>query len=305
MSLGKTLLIVNPVAKNGQGAAAGSYAAQLLQQAQVLVDVVTTGASGQGAQLAAGAVNKGYHTVIALGGDGIIHEVANGLMSLTQEQRPVFGIIPVGSGNDYARTLSMSEDVSTACDQLLLGNAHTVDVGLCNNEHFVETLSFGIDAAIALETVQRRLRTKKTGNALYFEAGIHQLMFHRDMHAYQAIFDKKESEKGQAFTFAVQLGRTYGGGFYICPKAQPDDGLFDICIAHPPLNLFRAIAVFAKAKKGKHGESSNIEFRRAEHIFVQFEHDVPAQMDGEDCTGRVFDISLLPHALSVLFGSKE
>lgn len=297
-----TLLIVNPASQNGKGAAAGAYAARVLEQAGVDVDCIATTAPLHAVQLATDAALQGYQTVIALGGDGTIHEAANGLMAVNQEKRPVFGIIPVGSGNDYARTLNMSEDVDTACAQLLTGDIRPADVGLCNGQYFVQTLSFGIDAAIALDTVQRRKRTSKTGNALYFEAGLNQLLFHRDMHTYQASFDGALPEQAQSLTFAVQLGCTYGGGFRICPNAAPDDGIFDICIAHPPLGLVGAVKLFAKAKDGKHVSSPHIEMRRASRLSIRFESDVPAQMDGEDCTGKAFDVELLSRALDVLFG---
>ena len=300
--LGKTLLIVNPVAKKGAGQAAGVRAAENLEKAGVSVTCVATSSPAQGAELAASAAQDGYQSVIALGGDGIIHEIANGLMKIEQEKRPALGIIPVGSGNDYARTLGMSEDVGTACAQLLSAQAKKVDVGICNCQYFVETLSFGIDAAIALDTVQRRLKTNKTGGALYFEAGINQLVFHRNMHAYRASFDKGDVEQGKSLTFAVQIGCTYGGGFRICPEAVPDDGLFDICIAHPPIGLVSAIAIFSRARNGKHVDSPKIQLRRASSLSIQFEHIVPAQMDGEDCSASSFEVRLLPKELSVYFG---
>lgn len=300
--LGHTLLIVNPASKVGKGAAAGERARRLLETACVDITCYCTERPGHAVELASSAA--AYDTVIALGGDGVIHEVANGLLALDRHSRPVLGVIPVGSGNDYARTLGMSEKVETACAQLLSGEVRSVDAGLCNGRFFVETLSFGIDAAIALDTVQRRKRTNKTGNALYFEAGLNQLIFHRDMHRYRACFDDDAPEQGESLTFAVQIGCTYGGGFRICPQASPADGLFDVCIAHPPIGLIGAVSLFAKAKEGRHVGSPQIEIRQAARLSVRFEHDVPAQMDGEDCTGNSFEVAIAPGALSVLFGSK-
>lgn len=296
--LGKTFLIVNPASKMGEGAVAGAHAAAFFKEAGVQLGCAYTNAPLHAVELAASAGS--YDTVIALGGDGVIHEVANGLMAIEQEKRPVFGIIPVGSGNDYARTLGISQDVDTACQQLLSGKMRSMDVGLCNGQYFVETVSFGIDAAIALDTMERRKRTNKTGNALYFEAGLSQLVFHRDMHEYHARFDGEGQVVGQSLTFAIQLGRTYGGGFIICPDALPDDGVFDICIAHPPLGLTGAVKLFAKAKEGKHVGAPQIEMRQAQSVTVQFDGVVPAQMDGEDCSGVSFDVSLLPAALKVI-----
>ena len=298
--LGHTLLIVNPTAKTGKGALAGSQAAELLRAAGIDLTLEETKAPLHAVELAAAAA--GYDTVIALGGDGVIHEAANGLLSIPADERPVFGIIPVGSGNDYARTLGISEDVPTACRQLLAGQDRVVDVGLCNGQYFLETVSFGLDAAIALDTVERRKRTTKTGNALYLEAGLNQLVFHRDMHRYTARFDGEEPVEGQSLIFALQLGPTYGGGFHVCPQADPSDGLFDVCVAHPPLGLVRATMVFLSAKDGKHVGHKAIEMLQCASAQIHFAAPVTTQMDGECSRGTDFEVSLLPGALKVLFG---
>ena len=294
-----TLLIVNPASKVGEGAAAGARAASLLREAGVHLDAVETTAPLHAVELAANA--SAYDTVIALGGDGVIHEAANGLMRIPADKRPSFAVIPVGSGNDYARTLGISEDVAVACEQLCAGAFRIVDVGVCNGQYFLETVSFGLDAAIALDTVERRKRTTKTGNALYLEAGLNQLAFHRDFHTYSARFDNEEPCQGQSLIFAVQLGPTYGGGFHVCPDADPSDGLFDVCIAHPPMGLIRATKVFLSAKDGKHVNNKQIEMRRISYLTIKFDEIVPAQMDGEDCSGVCFSISMLPQSLNVLF----
>ncbi len=183
----KVLLIANPVAQNGAGAKAAKRAAALLRASlsEGSLDVMLTQAPGHAEAEASGAGD--YGAVIALGGDGIIHETANGLLRLPAEDRPVFGIVPVGSGNDYARTLGMSaRSVDAAVSQLLSARPQWFDVGLANGRYFVETLSFGLDAAIALDTVDRRARTGKTGTMLYLESGIEQLLHHLDLHHYRA-----------------------------------------------------------------------------------------------------------------------
>lgn len=277
--LGKTLLIANPAAQNGNGAAAAERAAALLGDAlgDGALDVASTRGPGEAVRLAAGA--GAYDTVLALGGDGVIHEAANGLMRLPAGERPTFGIVPVGSGNDYARTLGMSaRSVDAAVAQLLAARARPADVGRCNGEFFVETLSFGVDAAIALDTVERRARTGRTGTALYLASGMDQLLHHLDCHRYTASFDGGEPVRGASFTFAVQVGPTYGGGFRICPDARIDDGLLDVCIAHPPFGVARAVFVFLLAKGGLHTGFRQIELRRARTLSVRFDAP-PARPD--------------------------
>ena len=238
--------------------------------------------------------------MLALGGDGVIHEVAGGLMRRPAARRPALGVIPVGSGNDYARTLGVSNKVDEACAQLLRAEARLADVGRVNGHWFVETLSFGLDAAIALDTMERRVRTGRTGTVLYMESGIDQLLHHLDLRRYRVSFDGGETVEAESVTFAVQIGPYYGGGFKICPDARIDDGLLDVCVAHPPVGAARALYIFLRAKGGKHVRFKQIELRRCRTLHLEFDEAPPAQMDGELIEGTSFDIAVEPAALNVL-----
>lgn len=315
---GKVLLIANPASQNGAGALAADRAAALLRAelGEAVVDVLLTQAPGHAEAQAAAA--GAYGAVVALGGDGVAHEVANGLLRLPADQRPLFGLVPVGSGNDYARTLGMSaKSVDEAVRQLLAARPQSFDVGLCNGRYFVETLSFGLDAAIALETVDRRKRTGKTGTMLYLESGIDQLLHHLDKRSYRAevsgyatlgtsgpaaegALGETLPQEGESYLFAVQIGKTYGGGFCVCPEARTDDGMLDICIAHPPLSPLYAVLIFLLAKEGHHTRFKQIEFFRAKGMRLSFDAPLAVQMDGERFDATSFDITCIPQALRVL-----
>ena len=155
-------------------------------------------------------------------------------------------------------------------------------------------------AAIALDTVERRARTGKTGTALYLASGMDQLLHHLDCHRYTASFDGGEPVRGASFTFAVQVGPTYGGGFRICPDARIDDGLLDVCIAHPPFGIARAVFVFLLAKGGRHTGFRQIELRRARTLSVRFDAPPPVQIDGEPLEASEYAIDVVPRALDVL-----
>ena len=300
MNLGKILLIANPAAQNGNGGPAAHRAAAALR-AQLGNDGVVlaeTAGPRHASEIAERA--EGCSTVIALGGDGVIHEVASGLMRRPVEHRPVLGVIPVGSGNDYARTLGVSRKVDEACAQLLAAKARPVDVGCVNDRWFLETLSFGLDAAIAHDTVERRVRTGRTGSVLYMESGIDQLLHHLELYRYRASFDGSDPVEGQSIVFAVQMGPYYGSGFKICPDARIDDGLFDLCIAHPPAGVARALSIFLSAKTGAHTRFKQIEMRRCRTLRIEFDQAPPAQVDGERIEGRAFDVAVEPAALQVL-----
>lgn len=318
---GKVALVANPAAKSGKGREAAYRAHELLEAALGTgsCELVLTEAPGHAVDVAAN-LETSFQAVVALGGDGVIHEVANGIMRRRADERPVLGVVPVGSGNDYAATLGMSCNVERAVRQILGGRACSVDVGRVNGLYFVETLSFGLDAAIALDTVERRKKSGKSGTALYLESGIDQLFHHLNTLRYKATlhgcpaFDEADGRvgaaegsrriEGESFLFAVQLGPTYGGRFKVCPDAQLDDGLFDICLAHPPLGVLRATGIFLLAKNGHHTTFKQLEFHRANGLDVEFDAEPPAQMDGEKLTGTRFAIDCVPAAFSVVVAKR-
>ncbi len=300
-TLGNALFIVNPAAQNGNGARGAArvrYASREYPQLAETVAIVTTEEPLQASAIAEQA--KGYDTVVALGGDGIIHETVAGLMRIPEAQRPALAVVPCGNGNDYARTLGMAFDFDASFRQLACAHTEPFDVGFCNGEPFVETLSFGLDAAIALGTHQRRLNTGRSGTALFVEEGINQLGFHRDIHPFTMVLDDGEPLSGSMHLLAVQIGPTYGGGFAVCPDANPRDGLFDICIAHAPIGMLKAAVIFMRAKNGGHlGYTRELSFARASSIRLSFDKELPVQIDGERFEGVDFDISLQKRALQV------
>lgn len=354
-------VVINPTAKNGNAAVAGERVERFLAR--------TLGSDSyalfhteypQHATELVAQLHPSYGTVITVGGDGLVHEVANGLMRIDEVNRPVLAVVPLGSGNDYAETLGMTRarTVEDALTRILDYHVVPMDIGCVNGEYFVQTLSFGVDAAIALDTVERRRRTGRTGTLLYLESGIDQMLHHLDELHYEAYLAGVPSVagglsetlrgggassaaaggavatnmlstsgvavatntsltsgstwppahevhlKGSSYIFAVQIGPTYGGHFRVCPQADPSDGLFDICLAHPPLNALSATFLFLMAKGGHHTHFRRITFHRAQSLMVRFDAEPPAQADGEKLHGTTFQITTIPQALRVVRGVK-
>ena len=302
------LVVANPAAGNGTGTQAARRAMGEMEAAiargktsATFADAEVDAAFLSSPEQTRDVVEKsgGIRAVIAIGGDGLAHLVVNALMSIPAEERPVFGIIAAGTGNDYARALGLPLDVRKCTQAVLHASPRLVDVGLCNDIYFAETLSFGLDAAIALDTVERRAETGRSDAGVYVSSGIDQLRHNLVDRHYRADFDGKQVE-GQSITFAVQIGPYYGGGFKICPEATLDDGTLDICISHPPAGVARAIYIFMRAKNGKHVGMKPMEFLRAHHAIIDFDEEPPCQIDGEPLHATHFDISCEHQALRVL-----
>ena len=301
--LGRTLLIANPAAHSGKGAAGAEFASRFLGSYSSATrghEVILTKGPGDAVGIAAGA--DGFDTVLALGGDGVIHEVVNGLMSRPESERPQLGVIPLGSGNDYARTLGMPiNDVEGAFARLVRGTAREVEVGRVNGTHFMQTLSFGLDAAIALDTTDRRAaNTSQEGAALFVTSGLKILSSAKEGFPCTARFDDEGPVDLKALIFAVQVGPSYGGGFRICPDADPGDGLLDVCYNVYKPALPHLLTLFGLARVGHHARSRVVNLRRIRHAVLDFAVEPPCQVDGERLRGAHFEIDVLPRALRVV-----
>ncbi len=301
--LGRTLLIANPAAHSGRGAEGADFARHFLGSYSTATrgyEVRLTGGPGDAVGMAAGAV--GFDTVLALGGDGVIHEVVNGLMRLPESARPQLGIIPLGSGNDYARTLGMvKNDVEGAFAQLVRGTVRELEVGRVSGIHFMQTLSFGLDAAIALDTTDRRAaNTSQEGEALFITSGLKILSRAREGFPCTARFDDEGPVDLRTLIFAVQVGPTYGGGFRVCPDADPGDGLLDVCYNVKKPAVPHLLALFGLARSGRHARSRVMRLRRIRHAELDFAEEPPCQVDGERLAGTHFKIDVIPRALRVI-----
>lgn len=302
--LGHTLLIANPTARSGKAEKIALTAhKKLIERVSQGQDfdpsLILTRERGDGETIAA-SQGAEFDTIIVIGGDGIVHEVINGIMRIDREQRPRLGVIPCGNGDDFARSLNLSRDPLHALDQLLQGELFSIDVGKVNDHYFAETLSFGFDATIALQTTELRQKTKRTGTILYLQCALDQLKHNMVLRKVRISLDNKPPAALEVYMIAVQNGQHYGGGFQIAPNASLADGLFDICYATGPYLKPVAAYVFLQAKKGKHLGMKGIHAAQARTITLDFDDPIACQIDGEPLYALHYEAEVIPSALEVI-----
>ncbi len=313
--LGLTLVIANPMAQSGRGADGATAVRRFLE----IYDSATSGFTvrltkepGDAERTAAEAA--GFDTVIALGGDGVVHEVLNGLMRIEAPSRPCLGVIPLGSGNDFGRTLGLTlNNPERSLAELMTGGRRRIDVGRVTSDacpegtYFAETLSFGLDAAIALDTTKRRAEgTRLHGPQLFLASSIRMFSRPRTSFPCTVRLDGGVPQVFKTLIFAVQNGPTYGGGFQICPDASPTDGLLDVCynVRHPL--VVHLLALLGLARFGRHVSSSALRLATVRQIELDFAgagRDCPCQVDGEPLEGMRFAVEVVPAAVRVVVPS--
>lgn len=307
---GKTMVIVNPAARSGKAAEAAAQAKLVFERLQaqraIAEEAVFRYTVGpKDATAIAKHEGTAFDTVVVLGGDGIVNETVNGLMGIKKAIRPQLALIPCGNGDDFARTIGMDRSPKRSLQQLEAQELKPVciDVVNANGAWYAETLSFGLDAAIALGTAELRKKTNRTGTTLYLQCGIDQLVNHRVVRKGTLQLDGGEPQNIEFYLFAVQNGISYGGGFKICPEASLTDGLIDICYATPPLSASAAIRLLLKAKNGKHTNHANLCFTKAQSVQLTLSEPIPTQIDGEAFPDTKYHIVVHPNELTVLMPS--
>ena len=295
MSLGRTLVIINPEARHGETAALIPVVEQLL--GSIPHDSVVTEHTGHAAELAEAA--EGYDVVVAVGGDGTVHEVMNGLMAHPVERRPVLGLLPTGSGNDTRRTLGIPTELAEAVVVLGTGVRKRFDVGLCNGVYFNNSFAAGLDAKVTAKAVEYKVTTKRAGLWLYLTALLHVLFKDLGSFPVRIAFDGQTPTEYDTLIIAVTQGRTYGGGFLITPDAIADDGVFDVCMIDPlalPEALMRLPFVIA----GKHTKMKPVHMSRHTSVTIDSDCPIPAQIDGEVLYEPRYEITMLAGAIECI-----
>jgi YegS/Rv2252/BmrU family lipid kinase len=297
----RTQLIINPTSDKGHTLTLLPQITNVLRQLDIEFDTIQTEALGHAIELAQQAVINGYERVVAVGGDGTCNETANGLLQAAQQgHTAVFGLIPTGSGNDWAYALGIPLDLAQACVTLKNGSSRVVDVGRVTVDGqpriFVNSVGLGFDAEVTVDTKRSKMLR---GFAMYLWSVLRVLAFGQWPYPARFCFND-QSHQHPLTLLTVANGVRCGGGFYLTPDAELDDGLFDICYA-PQLSKLSLLNLLPKTLNGSHIHHPAITIARSDKVEVFIEKGIPGHIDGEIlCVkGRHFDFEILPNALQV------
>lgn len=302
----KVKLIFNPTADKGQ-------AWQIASDLRPIVanfghaDWSGTVYPTHATELACQAGEQGYDMVIALGGDGTVHEVINGLMQIPEVKRPVLGIVPIGSGNDFAQSIRVPQKPDLALVHALHAPPHPVDLGLFSDatgrkEYFDNTLGIGFDAVVTIRSHKLPL---VQGFMMYLTAVIQTIIL--NFNAMQ-LHVETESETWDLSTLMLTLcnGSREGGGFLVAPKARINDGLIDyatIC----KVSRLMMLRLVPEVMKGTHGRFKQVRTGTCRKMSITSDRALFIHADGEIFTGFNTDIhnlsmQVIPNAIQVVRG---
>jgi len=251
------------------------------------------------------AGEQGYQLVIAAGGDGTVHEIINGLMQLPKEQRPRLGVVPLGSGNDFAYAIGMDSRPEIAIRQIFTGNEHFIDIGqLTDNrgrvEYWDNAVGIGFDATV---TIRSRNFSYLRGFMIYLVAVLQTIILNHDAPRFQINTDQENFED-ELLMLVIANGSREGGGFMVAPEAKPDDGVFHYA-GIKKVSRLMMLRLVPEVMKGTHGRFKETRMGLCKKLELVADKPLVIHMDGEIFAGfgvdvRKLSIDLLPGSITAM-----
>jgi diacylglycerol kinase (ATP) len=294
----ETVFLVNPAAEGG---AVGRRWPELARRAAALGlrgDSLLSQRPGQLGELARGAVAGGAGLVVAVGGDGTVNEVAQGLAGANEAE---LAVIPRGTGWDFARTYGIPRNLEAAVGVALDGRVRPIDLGRATYQawdgseaesYFANIASAGMSGAIA----KRANETSKAlgGKISYLWATV--AVFARWRNDEVHVTVGAEERRGRMHDVVVANGRYFGGGMMICPEAEPDDGLFDVLLIGD-LTKRDLLLTLPKTYRGRHLPHPKAELLRGAAVEVDAPEPLPVELDGEQPGTTPIRLEVVPGGL--------
>jgi YegS/Rv2252/BmrU family lipid kinase len=303
------MVIVNPKAGSGRGLKDWPIISNQMYNSGLRFTCVFTEHKYHAIELTVKAVNDGFKNIVAIGGDGTIHEVVNGLF--IQKAVPTkdicLAVIPTGTGNDWIRMYGISKTYSEAVRSLVKKKTVIQDVAkvdfyetrVKHTRYMANVAGLGFDAVVNLK--YNRLKDDgKYGKWLYIRSTINTFLGFRSQ-KFTIIVDGEPYYNGMVFSGAVGIGKFNGGGMQQTPKASVDDGLMDLTIIRK-MSKFRVISNFKLLYSGHIYDIPKVMHAQAKKIEIETWPESRIEIDGEAVGTSPFCFELVPKCIKVVVG---
>ena len=280
--------IYNPIAGGGKSAAWMDIIKAQLTARCVAFRLHPTQGERDGARIARALTQSGAEDIVAVGGDGTLSEVLNGL---EDPSRVRLGLIPAGSGNDFAAAAGIPCDPEAALKLILEGRAKPTDYMECSGVRGINAIGTGIDVAI----LRRYARMKVLKGSPAYLASLVLTLFTYKPYVFEEIVDGGAIAH-RAFIACVGNGQSIGGGIPICPEARVDDGLLDVVIVDD-IKKPGIPGALLQLMRRRVLELKTTRFSRRSALKIRTNGPMPVQIDGEIYDDLPFDVRIVHGAL--------
>jgi diacylglycerol kinase (ATP) len=303
MSVLPAKVIVNPVAGAYSTRRKWPIISNLLKRVGLSFDFEYTEGVGHAIELARLAASDGYRYLVAVGGDGTVNEVANGILYSTNAATTALGIVSTGTGSDFIRSVGISRDYAAACSTLTSPRRRSIDVGVIEYQSkgktlerfFINAAGVGFDAAVVRETERM---PKFLGGTIPYVAGMLRTLFsYRNKPMVVRVGDEAESHR--VLNVVVANGGYVGGGMHIAPLAELGDNLLDVVVIGD-MGKLEILKEFPKVYKGTHVSLPKVSMKKGTQVTIESSEPVLVYADGELLGECPASFRVVPGALSLV-----
>lgn len=300
---GPLTVIVNPHAGKRHVGQEIPELERTLQARGLAYTLVRTQGRGDATRYAREALGSGARFLVAVGGDGTVNEVVNGMLQsdgATVAPEPVLGVVAAGSGCDFIRTFGLPGDSSRACLHLTGDNTYPLDVGRITYttvaggndvRHFANVAEAGLGAAVAARAERM---SSRFGRSKYF-FGFWLTMPTFRLASVRVRADRRTYE-GPAYLVVVGNAQYYGGGMKISPRSYPGDGVLDVLVFKGPKT--DSFTLLPKIYRGEHIPHDHVEeFRVKRAVTIEADRPLPIEADGEVLGTTPATFEVLPQVI--------
>lgn len=289
----KHLFIINPKAGKGKAMEIIPEIKKIFKEIEEEFIIEITERPGHATELVKNYVKKGNYRVYAVGGDGTLNEVLNGIGN----SESCLGVIPNGSGNDFIRSICKKTVFKDILKSTILGKAKQIDVVKINDRYFINISSIGIDAEVVCNARKLKNLPFISGRLAYILSVFITIFKYKWRHI-QLKIDDKEIESTITL-LALANGKYYGGGMKVAPYADLEDGILDLCIINK-LSRIRMLTLFPKLIKGKHEDIKEVSFYKGRKITLIAKEEIAVNIDGEIIKSQQIQCNIIPKGIKVI-----
>jgi len=302
--IGKFWIILNPAAGKGKAAKQFPKIDHFFRTNWKNYVIMMTNGPGDALNMARDLPIGENDVIVAAGGDGTCNEIINGLLMRKLENPPIFGVLPIGRGNDFSDTPGIPRDIDKALQMLVNAKTRRLDAGFVkggffpDGRYFINGIGIGFDTKVGFEAAKMKIKSGIT----YVIGALKTVIRYEPSPVLHIKFDDKEVTL-PAVLVSVVNGKRMGGSFYMGPEAELDDGLLDICYVEHQKSRIDLLKIISHYTKGTQKQCKGVFFNKGVKFHLTaLEGGMAAHCDGETICyeGKELEITCIPGALRLI-----
>ncbi len=288
----KIKFIVNPMAGKGEAKDTIEIIGKRMKKEKIEYSITISTHEGHIEKIAKKAVEDGYTDIVAVGGDGTVLETFNGL----QSKNINLGIIPSGTGNDFAKMFKIDKKFNLALDRIVKGDTRLIDIGKVNSSFFLNVVGVGIDGEIVEAT--QKVKKILSGSSAYVYSTFATLVKYKAKKVSITIDDVTINR--EVLLVAIGNGKYCGGGMMLTPGAELDNEMFQIVVINK-IHKLKFALLFRKVFSGSHINESCVEVFNGKHIKIVSDELLKINADGNIIGNLPLDINIIEKSQNVIY----